>query len=39
MLDNLIKWFETIGTLRAAAELERLGYHKEAKRLMKRGRV
>ena len=34
MFTKIIAWFERIGTARAAAELARQGYHKEAKRLM-----
>ena len=32
--DNFIDFFERIGRARAAAELTRLGYYEEAKRLM-----
>ena len=31
---NFIEFFETLGRARAAAELTRMGYYKEAKRLM-----
>jgi hypothetical protein len=34
MFSKIVKWFEHIGTIRAASELARQGYHKEAKRLM-----
>jgi hypothetical protein len=34
MYRKIVKWFEMIGTARAAAELIRQGYHKEAKKLM-----
>ena len=32
--NGFIKFFETAGTARAAAELSRQGYHKEAQALM-----
>ena len=34
MFKKLVIWFEHIGRMRAASELARQGYHKQAKRLM-----
>ena len=34
MYKRLVSWFEHIGRMRAASELARQGYYKEAKRLM-----
>lgn len=34
---NFIEFFETLGRSRAAAELARMGYYKEAKALMLQG--
>ena len=34
MVKRLVSWFEHIGRMRAASELARQGYYKEAKRLM-----
>ena len=34
MFKSIIDLFERVGTARAAAELARMGYHKEAKKLM-----
>lgn len=34
MFERIISWFERIGTARAASELARQGYYKEAKKLM-----
>jgi len=34
MFRNFISFFESVGRARAAAELSRQGYHKEAKALM-----
>jgi len=34
MYKRLVAWFEHIGRMRAASELARQGYHKQAKRLM-----
>ena len=34
MCKRIVSWFEHIGRYRAATELARQGYHKEAKHLM-----
>lgn len=34
MLAKIIKWFEIVGTAKAAAELSRQGYYAEANKLM-----
>lgn len=36
MLRKIYKWFERLGAMRAAAELARQGYHKQAKQLILR---
>jgi hypothetical protein len=36
MFNKILKWFEHIGTVRAAAELSRRGYHEAAKNLLTR---
>lgn len=35
IIANLIAWFQRVGNARAAAELHRMGYHKEANTLLK----
>jgi hypothetical protein len=34
MYRKIAKWFECIATVRAASELARQGYHREAKKLL-----
>ena len=34
LMNCIMNWFETIGRVRAATHMTRLGYHEEAKRLM-----
>lgn len=34
MWNKICKWFEKVGTARAAAELSRLGHHDAAKKLI-----
>ncbi len=36
-MNCLLEWFEAVGKARAANELIRLGYHEQAKKLIKEG--